>query len=154
MSVVSSYPNDTLIGTSRLLGETAAGDVKNFLGTEVAKLNVEGQVIAGGASYTAKLLSISGSPDVDLVIDVSARGIQYINNIAPFRIAAPTADGSCLLMILNSQSPDGAGAVTFATGYRVGSSTGDSITTTAGAIFTVNIWRVNGISGYSIFAHQ
>ncbi len=156
MGAASGYPNASLTGTDKVLGENAAGTVKNFLGTEIGKLNVEGQTLAGGAGVTAKALTIPASPDVPIVIDPSARPLQYIYNFAPFTIAAPTVDGSCLLLIINASlvSPDVAGgAVTFS-GFSVGSSTGDTITTTAGAKFTVNIWRINGVSGYNITAHQ
>ena len=46
-----------------------------------------------------------------------------------------------------------AGAITFS-GFTVGSNTGATLTTTNTNKFTVSIWRINGTSGYNIFAHQ
>jgi hypothetical protein len=153
MAWVFNYGTDTLDDTDRVLGTNSAGAVKNFAGTEFGKLNAEDQVLAGGARVTSKQLSFPASPDVPLVIDPGDRPLQYVNNLGPFTIQAPANDGSCMLMIINSQSPDVSGAVTFS-GFTVGSSTGDSLTTTAGHRFTVSIWRINGVSGYRVMAHQ
>lgn len=153
MGAASGYSLASLLGVDSLLGVNAAGLVKRFAGTEVAKLNVASQTIVGGAGVTPLQLSISASPDVDLVIDPSLRPIQYVFNVAPFRIGFPTVDGNCLLMIFNT-SPSIAGAVTFSSSYRVGSNTGDTIGTTADGIYTVSIWRGLGVGGYNIFAHQ
>lgn len=153
MGTASGYTLASLLGTDFVLGPNSAGIVKRYAGTEFGKLNVEGQLLVGGAGVTPKLLSIPASPDAPLVIDTTARPLQYINNIAPFAIGAPIADGSCTLMIFNSQSPDGAGAVTFSN-FTMGTSTGDAIATTAGAKYSVSIWRINGVSGYNVVAHQ
>jgi hypothetical protein len=46
-----------------------------------------------------------------------------------------------------------AGAITFS-GFTVGSNVGDSLTTTNTEKFSIHIWRINGVSGYRIAAHQ
>jgi len=153
MPQASSYPTDTLDGTDKVLGTTAGGLVKNFPGTEFAKLNIENQTVAGGAGVTVKSIAFPVSPDVPITIDPSARPLQSLVNMGNVTINAPTVDGSCVLLIQNSVSPANAGTVTFS-GFNVGTSTGDTITTTPAANFSVFIWRINGISGYNVVAHQ
>lgn len=155
MPWVHTYPTDTFDDSDELIGATSAGVVKRYPKTEVAGLNMEDQVVAGGASVTAKQLTIPASPDVAITIDPGARPLQYVLNVGNFTIAAPTVDGSCMLLIVNgTASPDVTpGTVTFS-GFTVSSNTGDTLTTTRNDKFTVSIWRINGVSGYSITAHQ
>ena len=46
-----------------------------------------------------------------------------------------------------------AGAITF-TGFTVGASTGDALTTTNASKFTISVWRINGVSSYVVKALQ
>ncbi len=114
-------------------------------GSTVAMLGTEDQVLAGGARVTAKSLSTG-----NITIDPGDRPLQYITNGGAFTITAPANDGSVMLLVTNNGS---AGAITFS-GFTVGSNVGDSLTTTDTHKFTISIWRINGTSGYSIFAHQ
>jgi len=145
MPALTSYPTETADATKYLLGHNSGSAVKRYSVGEIGLLGIEDQVLAGGASVTAKSLSTG-----NITIDPGARPLQYITNGGAFTITAPAADGSCMLLITNNAS---AGAVTFS-GFTVGSSTGDSLTTTNTNKFTVSIWRINGTSGYRIVAHQ
>lgn len=111
----------------------------------LAALNIQGQTLAGGATVT----SLSQSTG-NITVDCGARPLQYITNGGAYTITAPAADGSCILLSTNNAS---AGAITFS-GFSVGSSTGDSLTTTNGHKFSIMVWRINGTSGYRIAAHQ
>lgn len=110
-------------------------------------LNVEDQTLGGGANVTAKNL---GTASTTVTVDCGARPLQYLVNNGAFTLQAPSNDGSCMVLMTNAAS---AGVVTFS-GFSVGSSTGDSLTTTNGNSFTLSVWRINGISGYRIAAHQ
>jgi hypothetical protein len=110
----------------------------------LARLSQEDQLTSGGAIVAAKQLPVGS-----MTVDCGSRPLQYISNTGAFTITSPTRDGSCMLLITNST---GAGAVTFS-GFVV-SSIGDSLTTTVGSSFTINIWRINGTSGYGVSAHQ
>ena len=145
MAWLFTYPTISVDGTSLIAGTNSAGDVKLFAGTDFGKLNIEDQTLAGGANVTAKSLSTG-----NITVDCGARPLQYITNGGAFTITAPASDGSCMLLITNNAS---AGAVTFS-GFTVGSSTGDALDTTNGHKFMVSIWRINGVSGYRIAAHQ
>jgi hypothetical protein len=107
--------------------------------------SVEDQLISGGANVTSKSLSTG-----NITVDCGARPLQYITNGGAFTITAPAADGSCKLLVSNNAS---AGAITFS-GFSVPASPGDPLTTTNGHKFTINIWRINGTSGYRIAAMQ
>ena len=76
---------------------------------------------------------------------------QYYTNGGAHTLAAPAADCAIDIMITNAAS--GAGAVTFS-GFTVGASVGDPLTTTANAKFIISIRRINGISTYSQVALQ
>jgi hypothetical protein len=111
----------------------------------ISTLNIASQTITGGVIVTS-LSQSTGS----ITVDCGARPLQYITNGGAFTITAPANDGSCILLTTNNGS---AGAITFS-GFSVGSSTGDSLTTTNTNKFSIHIWRVNGTSGYRIAAHQ
>jgi hypothetical protein len=113
--------------------------------TGMAELDVEDQVLTGGARVTSKSLSTG-----NITIDPGDRPIQHITNGGAFTITAPANDGSCMLLVTNNSS---AGAITFS-GFSVGSSTGDALTTTDTHKFTISIWRINSVAGYRIAAHQ
>jgi hypothetical protein len=145
MPALGTYPADTLDDTDKILGSTSGGLAKNFAGTEFGKLNVEDQILAGGARVTTKVLA-TGS----VTIDPGDRPLQAISNNGAFTITAPANDGSCMLLVANDSA---AGAITFS-GFTVGSNTGDALTNNAGHKFTISIWRISGIAGYRIAAHQ
>lgn len=145
MPQLSSYGADTLDDTDKIAGVTSGGAVKLYTGSQFGKLGVEDQVLAGGARVTSKSLT-TGS----ITIDPGDRPLQYITNNGAFTITAPANDGSCMLFVENSTN---AGAVTFS-GFNVPASTGDALDTTPGNAFTISIWRVNGVSGYRVAAHQ
>ena len=113
--------------------------------TTVAALNIGDQVVTGGANVTSQSLTTG-----NVTIDCGSRPLQFITNNGAFTITAPANDGSCLVLVTNGAS---AGTITFS-GFSVGSSTGDALTTTNTQKFTLSIWRVNSISGYRIAAHQ
>lgn len=111
----------------------------------ISTLNLTGQTITGGVIVT----SLSQSTG-NITVDCGARPLQYITNGGAFTITAPANDGSCILLTTNNGS---AGTITFS-GFSVGSSTGDALTTTNTNKFSIHIWRINGTSGYRIAAHQ
>lgn len=86
----------------------------------LAALNIEDQVLAGGATITSKSQTAG-----NITVDCGARPLQYMLNTGAFTITAPTADGSCALLV---QNRNGAGAITF-TNFLVGSNTGDTFAT-------------------------
>lgn len=111
----------------------------------ISTLNLTGQTITGGVIVTSQSIS-TGS----YTVDCGTRPLQYISNNGAFTLTAPSNDGSCILLTTNTGS---AGAITFS-GFSVGSSTGDALTTSNTSKFSIHIWRVNGTSGYRIAAHQ
>jgi len=113
--------------------------------TSMASLAVADQTLAGGANVTS-LTQSTGS----LTIDCGLRPLQYITNGGAWTLTAPANDGSCILLVTNNAS---AGTITFS-GFSVGANTGDALTTTNTHKFSLHIWRVNGISGYRVAAHQ
>ena len=114
-------------------------------GSNFAYLNVADQTITGGANVTSQSQS-TGS----IQIDCGSRPLQFITNGGAFTLTAPANDGSCILLVTNNAS---AGTITFS-GFSVGASTGDALTTTNTNKFSIHIWRINSISGYRIAAHQ
>ena len=111
----------------------------------LAALNIQNQTLSGGANVTSLSLS-TGS----VTIDCGSRPLQFITNGGAFTLTAPANDGSCIVMTTNNGS---AGTITFS-GFTVGSSTGDSLTTANGSKFSIMIWRINGTAGYRVAAHQ
>jgi len=113
----------------------------------VAALNLASQTLSGGANVTPQSLS-TGS----ITADCGTRSIQYITGAtSAWSITAPTSDGSCYILLTNAASS--AVAPTFS-GFSIGSNTGSPLTTVGSDKFTISIWRINGVAGYSIFAHQ
>ena len=113
--------------------------------TDAASLTTADQTLSGGANVTALSQSTG-----NITIDCGARPLQYITNGGAFTITAPANDGSCILLVTNNAS---AGSITFS-GFSVGSSIGDALTTTNTDKFSIHMWRINGTSGYRIAAHQ
>lgn len=111
----------------------------------MARLDQADQTVTGGGNVTSLSLSTG-----NVTIDCGARPLQSITNNGAYTITAPANDGSCILLVTNGAS---AGATTFS-GFSVGSSTGDALTTTNAQKFSISIWRINGTSGYRVAAHQ
>lgn len=113
--------------------------------TNFALLNAEDQTLTGGARVTSKSLT-TGS----ITLDPGDRPLQYITNNGAFTITAPANDGSLILLVQNGAT---AGAITFS-GFQVGSSVGDALTTTNGHEFLISVVRINGFATYTIKALQ
>lgn len=112
----------------------------------IATLNLTSQTITGGVIVTSQSQS-TGS----ITVNCGSRPLQYITaSTSAWVITAPSNDGSCILLITN---PASAQIPTFS-GFSVGSSTGDTLTSTNTSKFSIHIWRVNGTSGYRVAAHQ
>jgi hypothetical protein len=107
--------------------------------------NVADQTMSGGVNINSASL-VAGN----ITVDCGKCPLQFIANNGAFTITAPANDGSCMILMTNGGS---AGAVTWS-GFTVGANTGDALDTTSGHKFTLSIWRINGISGYRIAAHQ
>lgn len=138
----------TFSGTLNVSGTfQSAGNTMTFPGSAatLAALTVADQTVTGGANVTSQSQSTG-----NITVDCGSRPLQFITNNGAFTITAPANDGSCLLLITNGAS---ANTVTFS-GFTVGSATGGVLTTTNTNKFTVSIWRVNSISGYTIYPHQ
>lgn len=114
----------------------------------IAALNLADQTLTGGANVTALNLGTLSSGTT--TIDCGARSEQFLTNNGAFTLAAPSNDGSCFVMSINSGS---ASTISFS-GFSVGSNTGDPQDVTNGHKFTISIWRINGTSGYRLAAHQ
>ena len=112
-----------------------------------ASLTKTDQTLSGGANVTSFAISSS----TGITIDCGKSPLQYVTRNAALNITAPSNDGSCIVNVTNAS---GAGALTF-TGFTVGSNTGDSSTsTTTGNIYSISIWRVNGVASYFVKALQ
>jgi len=151
----------TLAWISRVAGKTLTlNNTLTFAGTDsttmtfpstngtVAALNIAGQTLTGGATVTSSNLGTVSSGT--LTINCGTVPLQFFTNNGAFTLAAPASDSSCMVLMTNGAS---AGAVSFS-GFTVGSSTGDALTTTNTQSFTFSIWRINGVSGYRVAAHQ
>lgn len=117
---------------------------------DLVSLSAGNQTISGGANVTSFSLATAATGST-VTINCGNCPLQYVTNATAFSIAPPSSDGTTMLFITNAS---GCGTVTFTSGFTVGSLTGDSLTTTTGNKFTVSIWRINGVSGYRIAAHQ
>jgi hypothetical protein len=111
----------------------------------IAALNLASQTLAGGANVTALTQSAG-----NLTFNPGLRPLQFQTNSGAFTLTAPAADGSGILLSTNDGT---AGTITFS-GFSSGSSNGDALTTTNTHKFSIHIWRVNGVSGYRVAAHQ
>jgi len=114
--------------------------------TNALRSDVSDQTITGGANVTSASLSTG-----NITIDCGKCPLQYITNNGAYTITAPASDGNCVLLVTNGAS---AGATTFS-GFTIASgSAGAALDTTNGHIFYIQIWRINGNSGYCILAGQ
>lgn len=138
----------TVGGTINITGLLqATGNAMTFPSSPatLTALNLAHQVITGGANVTTLGLATG-----NITVDCGNRPEQNITNSGPFTITAPAVDGSCLLLVTNDGT---AGAIAFA-GFSVGASTGDPLDLVNTNKFTIFVWRINGISGYRVAAHQ
>lgn len=103
------------------------------------------QLIRGGANVASLSLPVGS-----FTVDCGKRPLQYITNGGAFTIKAPINDGSVIILVTNNSS---AGTITFS-GFSVGSNTGDALDTTNGHQFSIQVWRINGVSAYQVVAHQ
>jgi hypothetical protein len=114
----------------------------------LASLTTADQTLSGGANVTS--LSIGTVTSGTTTIDCGTSPLQYLTNGGAFTLAAPVADGSCIVQTINNGS---AGTITFS-GFTVGTSTGDALDITNGHKFAISIWRINGTSGYRVANYQ
>lgn len=113
-----------------------------------ASLTTADQTVSGGANVTSQSLGTISSGTT--TIDCGARPLQFLTNNGAFTLAAPSNDGSCIVLVTNGAS---AGTISFS-GFSVGASTGDSYATTNTNKYSLSVWRINGTSGYRWAAHQ
>lgn len=131
------------------VGTTALSYTKFSINpTQVASLTAQDQTVSGGANNT--VFSIGTVSSGTTTIDCGKNALQFLTNNGAFTLAAPANDGSCIVLTINGAS---AGAITFS-GFSVGSSTGDALTTTNTQKFSISIWRINSTAGYRVAAHQ
>ncbi len=116
--------------------------------TDVASLTVADQTLSGGANVTSGNLGTVTSGTT--TIDCGTVPLQFFTNGGASTLAAPANDGSCMVLMTNNGS---AGTIT-PSGFTVGSNVGATLDTTNAHKFTFSIWRINGTSGYTVFAHQ
>lgn len=116
--------------------------------TTVAALNITDQTLTGGANVTSNNLGTVSSGTT--TIDCGARPLQFLTNNGAFTLAAPSNDGSCVVLVTNGAS---AGTITFS-GFSVGSNTGDTYATTNTNKYSLSVWRINSVAGYRWAAHQ
>ena len=109
------------------------------------------QSFTGGATVTS---FNNGTPNPlvggPFQVDCGLCPLQYLTNGGSFTLAAPVNDGACAMLVTNSSV---AGTISFS-GFTVGASVGDPLTTINGNMFIINIFRINGISSYFIKALQ
>lgn len=113
-----------------------------------ASLTVQDQKMTGGATVTPYNIGTVSSGT--LTIDFGQSPLQYVTNNGAFTLAAPSSDGSAMLLITNGSSAGAIGQ----SGFSLGANTGDNYLTTFGYKFTFSIWRINGISSYLTKALQ
>jgi hypothetical protein len=145
----SSTANDIAIESGTGGTQIADSGVAISKVTNAAQLNVPDQTLAGGANVTSYSLGTQSSGT--LTVDCGKGPLQYLTNGGAFTLNPPANDGSCMILVTNNSS---AGAITFGSGFTVGADTGPAPTTTNTSMFTISVWRINGVSGYSVFAHQ
>ena len=129
------------VGTAS--GTVAAGDDSRITG---AVQKAGNQTITGGFSVTPNSLGTISS----FTLNPALGNYQYGTNNGAFTLTAPASDCAVDLLVTNGAS---AGSITFS-GFTVGSSTGDALTTTNGHKFIISIRRINSVSTYIIKALQ
>jgi hypothetical protein len=105
-----------------------------------------GQTITGGFAVTPNNLGALANFTLNPLLG----NYQYGTNNAAFTLTAPTVDCAVDILVTNGAS---AGAITFS-GFTVGASIGDALTTTNAQKFIISIRRINATSTYTIKALQ
>lgn len=111
-------------------------------------LTTTGQAFSGGVLLTSNNLGTKSSGTT--TINCGTAPQQYLVNGGAFTLAAPASDSACTVSVTNNGS---AGTITFS-GFTVGTTTGDALTTTNGNVFFVSIIRINSVATYAIKALQ
>lgn len=130
--------------TGTAAGTLAAGDDSRF--SNNGKLNVEDQVLTGGARVTSK--SLGTLTTGTLTLDPGDRPLQHYTNNGAHTLAPGSNTGSLLLDITNGAS---AGAITLTGWTKVA---GDAFTTTSGNKFRCHASIGNGGSVLIVQAMQ
>lgn len=126
---------DESAGSGGQMAFFSAGTGLGFSGTSLqvslnyAQLDVEDQVITGGARVTPKDLGTPAASST-LTIDPGDRPMQYLDNANNFTLAPGSNYGTCVIDIVNNAS--GGGTVTTSGFDKVA---GDSIGTTANNVY-------------------
>lgn len=146
-----------LLSTSTTLpaGTTAT---TQSAGDNSTKVSTTAYADANHLQLTAKTQSFSGGvrtpsaglPTGNVTLDSGNGPLQSITNGGAFTITAPANDGTIILLITNNAT---AGAITF-TGFTSEANHGDTIDTTNGHKFLVNVITNNGTSTYIAHALQ
>jgi hypothetical protein len=156
--VTLQYFNGNIPGGSSLLpimnGAAAIGTAVTWARadhvhpTDTSRLATAGsQTITGGFALTPyNIGTIAGSMTPNPLVG----NYQYGTNNSAITINVPTVDCAMDILVTNGAS---AGAIAFS-GFSVGASVGDALTTTNGNKFIVSIRRINAISTYVIKALQ
>jgi hypothetical protein len=113
-----------------------------------ASLGGTDQTLSGGANVASHSIGTVSSGTT--TIDCGTSPLQYMTNGGASTVAAPSHDGSCMILVTNGAS---AGTLTFS-GFTVGGNTGDALDTTNTHVFTISIWRINATSSYFLKALQ
>ncbi|MCK1742172.1 hypothetical protein IVA80_15210 [Bradyrhizobium sp. 139] len=117
--------------------------------SDTSRLSTAGnQTVTGGFKVTPFSNGAMGTGT--FTFDPTKGNYQSATNSGAVAILAPTSDCAIDVLITNSAT---AGSLTFS-GYTVGASTGDALTTTNGHKFLVSIRRIGGVSTYIIKALQ
>jgi hypothetical protein len=120
----------------------AFGCTQNLL-----QANVSSNITVG---YTNTPNNIGTVSSGTTTLSCTSGNRQYLTNNGAFTLAAPSSDCPIALLVTNGAS---AGAITFS-GFTVGSSTGDALTTTNSSKFLINTERINGTATYIVKALQ
>jgi hypothetical protein len=140
----TNFPDNTTgLITPQIMRQTTLD-----MNVSAGNLATTDMTLSGGANVTSNNLGTISSGTT--TVDCGLGPLQYFTDNGAFTLAAPSNDGSCIVLDTNGAS---AGTITFS-GFSVGANTGDAIDTTNGHKFSISIWRINGTSGYSISAHQ
>ena len=153
-------------GTNLAGQEFQAGSICRFTYTSGSTSwianNYNKQIISGFISATAQDQNFTGGVTVTSYnigtlpgagpysIDPGLCPLQYVTNAGGFTLVAPANDGACSILITNNAT---AGSITFS-GFTVGASVGDPLTTINGNQFIISVFRINGIASYFIKALQ
>lgn len=151
-STLASSRGGTANGFFTVAGPTSSTKTFTFPNSSqsVACLDLADQTLSGGANVTSAALAVVSN---NVTIDCGRCPLQFLTGqqTTPWTITAPAADGSCMVLLTN---PASAVVIPTFPGFTVGSNTGDALTTTANNKFTISIWRISGVSGYRVAAHQ